>query len=500
MLAFDVDAWLEPHALTLGFSVDKLKLVICLLAAYLISFGHKMLPSPTTKHLYSATAGFLFGIFCFGLTQMALPLAMAIPVYALSFVPNPKVPLVSFVFCLFFMCICHMVRQYYDYGGYTLDVTGPLMILTTKLTAYAFTVADGRRFEKCTPDQQKYATRQVPSVLEFAGFVFFYGGFLSGPGIEFQDYMRFTNLTVFPNGKIPSTIKPALMRFLAGIFFMVSVVLAGQFIPNMYIKTAEFQNDRSFFFKVFYVITGVASSRLPYYFAWIMAEGGCVAAGLGYNGVDKSGQIQWNGVANVNPIAIETATSFKVVIDNWNINTSNWLRRYVYERLTPAGKKAPLYVTVATYMTSAFWHGFYPGYYLTFACGALVTETARNLRRRFRPLVMEADGKTPKPTKVAYDAAGWFVTQFTLDYICAAFIILTIEDSLNFYESIYFCGHIGIALAMLYFNQVAKQERAAAKRAAREAKDGAAPVAAPATTAASPVAASSPVTRSRKAD
>ena len=36
---------------------------------------------------------------------------------------------------------------------------------------------------------------------------------------------------------------------------------------------------------------------------------------------------------------------------------------------------------------SALWHGFYPGYYLTFLSCALFQEVARLLRRHLRPLI-----------------------------------------------------------------------------------------------------------------
>lgn len=48
-----------------------------------------------------------------------------------------------------------------------------------------------------------------------------------------------------------------------------------------------------------------------------------------------------------------------------------WLRRVAYDRV----KKN--YRTVSTYFLSATWHGFFLGYYLTFATGALVTVGAR---------------------------------------------------------------------------------------------------------------------------
>jgi len=36
----------------------------------------------------------------------------------------------------YLLCI-HLMRQLYDYGSYALDITGPLMIITQKVTSLA---------------------------------------------------------------------------------------------------------------------------------------------------------------------------------------------------------------------------------------------------------------------------------------------------------------------------------------------------------------------------
>ena len=69
---------------------------------------------------------------------------------------------------------------------------------------------------------------------------------------------------------------------------------------------------------------------------------------------------------------LQTATSLKVLIGNWNIQTTVWLRRICYER-------APVYPTFLTYLLSALWHGYYPGYYFTFISGAFFTLAGRNV-------------------------------------------------------------------------------------------------------------------------
>jgi lysophospholipid acyltransferase len=68
-------------------------------------------------------------------------------------------------------------------------------------------------------------------------------------------------------------------------------------------------------------------------------------------------------VTNVDIIVYETADNIKSLLDAWNMNTNKWLKNYVYLRVTPPGKKPNFFSTIATFGTSAIWHGFYPGYY-----------------------------------------------------------------------------------------------------------------------------------------
>ena len=63
-----------------------------------------------------------------------------------------------------------------------------------------------------------------------------------------------------------------------------------------------------------------------YYFAFILSEAVNNAAGLGFNGNNKAGEPQWNLLTNVQPFKLETATSLKVVLDNWNMR-KNEMRR-----------------------------------------------------------------------------------------------------------------------------------------------------------------------------
>lgn len=69
---------------------------------------------------------------------------------------------------------------------------------------------------------------------------------------------------------------------------------------------------------------------------------------------------------------MQTADTFREAVASWNMGTNSWLRMVVYNRVRSAH-------LIKTYALSAIWHGFYPGYYLTFGTGALFTLAARKV-------------------------------------------------------------------------------------------------------------------------
>ncbi len=74
---------------------------------------------------------------------------------------------------------------------------------------------------------------------------------------------------------------------------------------------------------------------------------------------------------------LQFAGNIRNAISSWNTGTNAWLRFLVYERM----EKYQNYKTVATFMLSAVWHGFYPGYYLCFVTAALLVSAARSVSR-----------------------------------------------------------------------------------------------------------------------
>jgi len=246
----------------------------------------------------------------------------------------------------------------------------------------------------------------------------------------------------YPNGFIP-----AMNKLGFGIFFILCLVTFGGKYPMDWILSEEFKSI-SFFDKLLYIQIASFCARFKFYIVWLLAEGACILSGLGFNGYDEHGHATWNRVTNVDIVGYETADNIKSLLEAWNMNTNKWLKNYVYLRVTPHGKKPTFFSTFATFGASAIWHGFYPGYYLTFITGAFVQSIHRTIRRNVRPIFLTPKFSSLKPL---YNLLAWSFTQTMIHYIIIPFNVLSLRNSLHGWKSLYFCGHIVIILLNVAF-------------------------------------------------
>jgi lysophospholipid acyltransferase 1/2 len=112
----------------------------------------------------------------------------------------------------------------------------------------------------------------------------------------------------------------------------------------------------------------------------------------------------------------------KQFIDNWNIQSSLWLRRVAYVRL-------PKFKTFGVFMLSAFWHGLYPGYYLTFIFFGCLVIAGRKIRHNVRPLFLKNS-----LTRTLYSILTWFFTIFAINYTATPFVLLEFYSSIAFFK------------------------------------------------------------------
>ncbi|KAK9767954.1 Lysophospholipid acyltransferase [Basidiobolus ranarum] len=453
-----------------GVPTDQLQCVFSIVFTYPLALIFRKLPNNATiKHLYSLLTTFILFVVVSNQFYGVLHILFGslISYFIAYFVKGSLGPKLVFVIAMAHMSYSHIHRQIYDYGGFTMDHSGPQMIMTIKMTSFAWSVYDGTKADEDLSDYQKSKViRQFPSLLEYLGYIFYFGSFMVGPPVEFADYRQFITLKMFKDSKtgklvIPNGIPSGLRCLVYGIICLVCTVFISPNYPIESCLSAEYR-ARSFLYRFFYINVVALMNRFKYYSVWLMAEGACVVTGLGFNGY-INGKAQWNHVSNINIINYETAQSTKALLEAWNIGTNRWLKNYVYLRVTPPGTKPTFASTFLTFGVSAFWHGFYPGYYLMFLSGAFLSNVANSIRKTVRPYFLESDMKTPTAGKIYYDILGWFATQTLVNYMTMSFLILSFKESIIIWSANYFIGHVIVFSLMAYFSFVRPKTGSSAK-------------------------------------
>lgn len=121
--------------------------------------------------------------------------------------------------------------------------------------------------------------------------------------------------------------------------------------------------------------------RLFYYSGWCITDGAMIASGLAYAGKDKNGEEKFDHIYGINIYEVEFGLSAQIMMQHWNHQIHLWLKHYVYNRTLVKGKRPGMMNNMAVFICSAFWHGFYPFYYVMFFFCALLGELSKDIYR-----------------------------------------------------------------------------------------------------------------------
>ncbi|CAM9819741.1 unnamed protein product [Choristocarpus tenellus] len=186
------------------------------------------------------------------------------------------------------------------------------MVLTIKLSSFAYNIYDGRKWAEIQNDtgdkrkdkvleaRRRYALRTMPSVLEYLGYVFCFSSILAGPAFEYSEYIGAVTGASYQKNGAPSRMRgnvmPALGKLAVGLFCLVTYQLGSPYFAMADVPTEKVLS-LGIFSRGVHVWVTMFFCRMKYFFAWKVADGASVMGGFGFEGYDKMGKaIGWNGV------------------------------------------------------------------------------------------------------------------------------------------------------------------------------------------------------------
>ncbi|CAH0492706.1 unnamed protein product [Peronospora farinosa] len=448
-----------------NFPVNAFRLIVALIGCNVVAPLIYLMHCETSRHLFNVVAGLFVGVFVFG-TAVLHTIGTSIVVYLLMIVtPRDIVGRLVLFLLLVYLVGIHYYREFHSP-----DIVwdSAQMILTLKLSSVATNYSDGGLpKEKKTLTMLKNELQEIPALIPYFGFIFFFPTYLAGPAFEYKDYITWMK---------EIRVAPFLVHLRNLLVIMISAAgfFASLQFPVEEIDSPSFYSKSSWAVRCLYMCIRVVLFRFRFYLAWSLAEAASAAAGVGY--VQATGK--WNGITNNDILCVETPTNFRVAINNWNIGVARWINTYIYQRfgLSKSGKSG-LLSTMASFFVSALWHGLSPGYYLFFLLGGIYIEVGKHLRRRLRPYFHYTDDRkahshavflsyfngTSHPLAFFYDITGLFFTWVAMQYAGIAFEIMDVHRCFAIWSSWYFLPH-GVSISLLVFFYLFPQRRAAPEK------------------------------------
>jgi len=199
--------------------------------------------------------------------------------------------------------------------------------------------------------------------------------------------------------------------------------------------------------------------RQFYYGPFKFTNGAVIACGLSYNGFKRFnspiglfsqrvyGEHKWDKIVGCRSVQVETATNIVDLLRDWNIQVHLWLKYYVQQRVVTPGQKPGFKETLTTFMISAFWHGFYPGYYTLFFGYALLGEISKDIYKSW--ILFEWMNKEFVAKFLAL-----VLTMNGVNYVGCTFICLTKDNVIAYIRNTNGIGFIIIVLILVVIRGV----------------------------------------------
>jgi len=334
-----------------------------------------------------------------------------------------------------------------------------IMILTLKMVGLAFEVSDTQQL-KDQKRRQDDVDNELELKLRFQGvarpdfsdvfhYAFCYIGVLTGPYYKYRTYLDMLH----SKAGLKTSFLGHLGRRLRWLpVYAILFLLSSSWFPLSYARSNEFFEERSFGYRVWYMIPLFFCFRMRFYTGFGLSEGACIAAGLGAYPVrayarpgqgptvlaalsdgtadDKTEALDFETVHNIDEYGADFADSVRASLKTWNMTVQYWLAVNVHRRFPLRALR-----TTVTLLTSAFWHGVYSGYYLSIMTVPLILVAEDLARRKLRPLNVSV-----------FDRMGWLLKSHWFAYMGVAFSLLELDTTLRYWSSVYYVGHWIIVL------------------------------------------------------
>eukprot|EP00764_Aduncisulcus_paluster_P012951 gnl/Carplike_NY0171/6153_a8448_156.p1 GENE.gnl/Carplike_NY0171/6153_a8448_156~~gnl/Carplike_NY0171/6153_a8448_156.p1 ORF type:complete len:421 (-),score=56.20 gnl/Carplike_NY0171/6153_a8448_156:882-2033(-) len=332
------------------------------------------------------------------------------------------------------------------------------MLAVLRLISISYNISDGKIFhkKKGTPEKkkyhpfkylsasaisrrQKYSVAEIPSLLSFFSYLYYFPHSIYGPMVEYRDFNAFISLKheYKPHKPSPGRFKAIAYQIFCALPSLFGPLFGESHFPSNFTATDEFA-AYSPLRKILYIFILRWAVTTKYYFAWSFVDLIDILTGLSEN--TETGT--YHRFRNVDVWKIEFSQNFKQLANDWNRQVSEFLRYYCYERIPSSSANIR---QVGSFVLSAIWHGCSPGYPVFFVTIALVTSAHKEMFKTLRPLARRL-GKVPY---FIYDIISRISTPWLMSYFGIAFFTEEFSTTMKGYKALNFIPHIVMGIFLV---------------------------------------------------
>lgn len=356
--------------------LEETRVLLTLVCHIIASVFYKMLPVDKNgsnyenqikvRELFGCVVGLISYFYLFPVSEMSIILVSNFVFYYLTrYCKDPKTTMtINFVnFSL--LCGAHIHRTVFFYEDNIYNFNILLMMLVPKQIYFNWHIygLNNKAAKEGSTDKIEY-----PSFYDYFCYNFNYIGNLTTPMYSYPEYANFIKQN-YEDTKLNAKVLGQKLGFL--LVSILLYVVIGQYHDYNLIDTKLFR-QKNILYQVGYIVFQSLYIRSRYYIIWLIAEIEVVIANFKDSDNDYKDHISAVDIINV-----ETTVSPKTRVASWNKSTAKFYRLCFYNPLVEHFKIDKSSASLFVFILSAFWHGFYPTYYLSFFFIYLATMTER---------------------------------------------------------------------------------------------------------------------------
>ena len=179
-----------------GAPVEQIIIITTMAAVIPFSLLNYFLKGRTSRLWYSLIVGFMFHYSIYGLNSLHTIFATLFTYYFVKLYGRTLSPAYVLLGVILHLSVLNIHRMFFDFGGWAIDdISTIYMVYVAKYSSFAFSYHDGGVdiSEIKSEHLKKQRIEKMPSLFEYASYIYFYPTCITGPFVEYKDFINFIN-------------------------------------------------------------------------------------------------------------------------------------------------------------------------------------------------------------------------------------------------------------------------------------------------------------------